>query len=239
MKKRYDQATNNIFKPACNTPVKHSIYLIRHGDVDVKPGTCYGQLDCDLSSSFDDDLLKLAEYFKFNLFAKTDGNEKVEAPFIISSPLIRCVKLAKGLKKYLDRSSQKQTKLQINDAFKEINFGQWEGESWQNIGQTQIQDWNNNLLDYTFPNGESARSFDLRIIDAWNVLQDQLAEQQTAQTVIIICHAGVIRSILCDFLQIPLQHSLSLNIDKMSLSCLNLVSTQAELSRCTGVNLSL
>ena len=239
MTKRDDQAINDTFKAAFNTPVKHSIYLIRHGDVDVKPGICYGQLDCDVSTSFENDLLKLAEYFTSKLSVKTDADEKVETPFIITSPLMRCVKLAKGLKTYLDNSAQKQTKLQINDAFKEIDFGQWEGKSWQNIGQTQIQNWNNNLLDFTFPNGESARRFDLRIIDAWNVLQDQLAEQQTAQTVIIICHAGVIRSILCDFLQIPLQHSLSLNIDKMSLSCLNLVSTQAELSRCTGVNLSL
>lgn len=247
---------NSAFSTAASTPAKYNIYLVRHGDVDIKPGTCYGQLDCAVSHSFDDDLLKLAEYFKSTLSIQVNGAEVIEAPFIISSPLTRCLKLAQGLKEYLE-SPQSVAKLQVNDAFKEIDFGLWEGESWQNIGQVQIEDWNNNLLDFTFPKGESARRFDLRIVNAWNVLLEKLASQQTnqqqnqkktsqlsiqqqiPQTIILIGHAGVIRSILCDFLQIPLQHSLSLNIDKMSISCLNIVPTQIELSRCTGVNLSL
>lgn len=250
------QTTNNLFNSAFSMPVKHNIYLVRHGDVDIKPGTCYGQLDCAVSDSFDHDLLKLVQYFKSKFSIQVNGQGVVEAPLIISSPLTRCLKLAQGLKQHLE-SVQSAAKLQVNDAFKEIDFGLWEGKSWQNIGQVQIEEWNENLLDFTFPKGESARHFDLRIVNAWNVLLEQLAlqqknqqvnlqkisqlpiQQQMPQTIIIICHAGVIRSILCDFLQIPLQYSLSLNIDKMSISCLNIVPTQIELSRCTGVNLRL
>jgi len=54
--------------------------------------------------------------------------------------------------------------------------------------------------------------------------------------VIIICHAGVIRSILSIFLQIPLQHSLTLQIDKMSVSSLMLFPNQSALSRCSAIN---
>lgn len=235
MRIKNDPTINYTFKQT----VKHHIYLVRHGDVEVESGICYGQLDCAVSNSFNTDLLKLVEYFTSKLFIQVDDNEKVGSPLIISSPLTRCFKLAEGLKFHLQHLAQLPVKLQINDAFKEIDFGLWEGDSWQNIGQAQIEEWNNNLTDFTFPKGESARSFDQRIINAWNVLLHQLAQEQTTQTVIVICHAGVIRSILCDFLQIPLQHSLSLNIDKMSISSLKLVPTQIELSRCTGININL
>ena len=133
----------------------------------------------------------------------------------------------------------------INEGFQEINFGDWEGLTWQGIGQQAIQDWSDDLLDYTFKNGESAREFDRRVIQAWDELQsklnevsqvNQLSQGAHSKSVIMICHAGVIRSILSAFLHIPLQHSLSLKIDKMSVSCIDLVPEQAELSRCVGIN---
>ncbi|WP_299667169.1 histidine phosphatase family protein [uncultured Psychromonas sp.] len=251
-------ATTNV------TTINHRIFLVRHGDVDVPSGVCYGQLDCAVTSSFNKDVQKLIDYFQTHcLFSEHKQQlqhhkeQKIDLPIIITSPLIRCAQLAEGLQTYFDNSysgtkdltskgsaskssaskgATSKNAVQINQDFKEINFGQWEGQSWQSIGQKNIEEWNNDLLDFAFPDGESARSFDRRVISAWQTLQQQLAEQTQIQQVIIICHAGVIRSILSDFLQIPLQHSLTLQIDKMSVSSLNLVSNQTTLSRCTGVN---
>jgi len=248
-------ATTNV------TTINHRIFLVRHGDVDVPSGVCYGQLDCAVTSSFNKDVQKLIDYFQTHcLFLEHhqyDKEQKVDLPIIITSPLKRCAQLAQGLQTYFDNSysgtkdltskgsaskcsaskdATSKKSVQINQDFKEINFGQWEGQSWQSIGQKNIEEWNNDLLNFTFPGGESARSFDRRVINAWHALQQQLAEQTQTQQVIIICHAGVIRSILSDFLQIPLQHSLTLQIDKMSVSSLNLVSNQTALSRCTGIN---
>ena len=241
-----------------NKPLtKHKIYLVRHGDVNVPSDMCYGQLDCAVTDSFDDDLLKLTRYVDTNVMSQLKVDE---TPLIISSPLTRCLALAEGLKLNLlstlnsgvsERSQEdvaNTIELQINEAFQEINFGDWEGLTWQDIGTQAIQNWSDNLLDYTFKNGESAREFDQRVIQAWDELQIQLSQlnqvnnltqanqEQHPKPVIIICHAGVIRSILSAFLHIPLQHSLSLKIDKMSVSSIDLVPAQIELSRCAGIN---
>lgn len=258
-------ATTNV------TTINHRIFLVRHGDVDVPSGVCYGQLDCAVTSSFNKDLQKLIDYFQTHcLFSEHPQQlrhphhkeQKLDLPIIITSPLQRCAQLSEGLQTYFDnnysgpkdltskgsaskssaskdatsKDATSKNAVQINQDFKEINFGQWEGKSWQSIGQKNIEEWNNDLLNFTFPDGESARSFDRRVINAWHALQQQLREQTQTQQVIIICHAGVIRSILSDFLQIPLQHSLTLQIDKMSVSSLNLFPNQNALSRCTGIN---
>lgn len=239
--------------------ITHHIYLVRHGDVDVASDICYGQLDCAVTQSFNADLLTLTDYFKAKLATdsetgKLKNNLTHQNPLIISSPLTRCLALAEGLlsnlnqkvSKHLQIDIEQGKKVQVNEAllqvnkdFQEINFGQWEGLTWQAIGQQPIEEWSNSLLDYTFPNGESAREFDRRVIQAWDKLQHQLSELQQSKTVIIICHAGVVRSILSAFLHIPLQHSLSLKIDRMSVSCLDVIPAQTSLSRCVGINHAL
>jgi alpha-ribazole phosphatase len=210
--------------------IKHQIYLVRHGDIEVDSGICYGQLDCAVSDSFAHDSLRLNRYFTAELATVT--NSAFKPSLIISSPLIRCTQLADNLKQHFNHHPH----LIINDAFKEINFGLWEGKSWEEIGHQSIEDWSHDLLDYTFPNGESAREFDHRVTTSWTHLMEELDNKAESQTVIIISHAGVIRSILSCFLHIPLTHSLSLTIDKMSVTCLNVVAQQNNLSRCLYIN---
>ncbi|TEW52036.1 alpha-ribazole phosphatase family protein [Psychromonas algicola] len=221
-----------------NTLITHQIYLVRHGEVNVPVGVCYGQLNCEVSAGFEAEQARLIDYF-----TNTSQLESLaySSPIIISSPLKRCVQLAQTLNQALESQADPtlQAQLHCNDAFKEINFGDWEGQSWQNIGQDKIESWNNDLIDYTFPNGESARSFDARVINAWDELKAQLARETSSKTIIIITHAGVIRSILSHFLHIPLQHSLLLNIDKLSISHLNLYPQFETLSRCMFVNKKL
>jgi len=221
-----------------NTLITHQIYLVRHGEVNVPVGVCYGQLNCEVSAGFEAEQARLIDYF-----TNTSQLESMahSSPIIISSPLKRCVQLAQTLNQALESQADPtlQAQLHCNDAFKEINFGDWEGQSWQNIGQYKIESWNNDLIDYTFPNGESARSFDARVINAWDELKAQLARETSSKTIIIITHAGVIRSILSHFLHIPLQHSLLLNIDKLSISHLNLYPQFETLSRCMFVNKKL
>jgi len=256
---------SNSTSTSSATIINHRIFLVRHGDVDLPSGVCYGQLDCAVTSSFSKDVQKLINYFQTHcLFPEQQQypqelpyQQELDSPIIITSPLKRCAQLAEGLQAYFDNkysgskdavskdltskaSSPKnipsKSPVQINQAFKEINFGQWEGLNWQSIGQEKIEEWNNDLLDFTFPDGESASGFDLRVVNAWQILQQQLAQQTKNQQIIIICHAGVIRSILSNFLQIPLQHSLTLQIDKMSVSSLKLFPNQSALSRCIGIN---
>jgi len=230
----------------------HRIYLVRHGDVAVPANICYGQLDCAVSSLFEAEQARLIHYFLNvlgNTSFATDTTSTTAtastttsttnttsatsiAPWIISSPLTRCARLATGL----NHALSVQAPITTFDAFKEINFGEWEGKTWQNIGEKALTDWGDNLLDYRFPKGESTREFDHRVIQGWQHVMTQLQASKTPQTCVVIAHAGVIRSILSHFLHMPLQHSLLLKIDKMSVSQLEVVCDKPALSRCVSMN---
>ncbi|TEW55577.1 hypothetical protein E2R68_04095 [Psychromonas sp. RZ22] len=216
-------------------PTTHQLYLIRHGDVDLHPDICYGQLDCTIHGSFTKDISKLSHYIDKQILPSLSN---FDTPLIISSPLIRCQQLAQGLQAHLKQQNQK-VQLQAIEAFKEINFGQWEGLSWQEIGQDQIECWQEQVFDYVFPEGESAADFHQRVNTAWQQLLTTLNQHKKPQTIILVLHAGVIRSILTEFLHMPLQHSLSLKVDKMSVSHLAIVPSQLALSRCMSINLSI
>ncbi|MGJ8581564.1 MAG: alpha-ribazole phosphatase family protein [Psychromonas sp.] len=209
-----------------NFPIAHNIYLIRHGEVGVASDICYGQLDCALTESYQSDLNRLCDYFQRHQIAKADYR-------IISSPLTRCLSLASGLQQWLKPLA---IPLTIESNFQEIHFGGWEGKTWQVIGKQAIDDWNDNLLDFQFPEGESTRQFDQRVLKAWDHLTEQLSEATEVQNIVLISHAGVIRSILAHFLKMPLAHALTLKIDKLSVSTLRVVAQQNQLSQCTAIN---
>ena len=211
----------------------HRVYLVRHGEVAVPADTCYGQLDCALSAQFDTEKIRLINYFRkqLNTFPASTPITNTST-WIISSPLTRCTRLATALSKALDIQAPIT---QYND-FQEINFGEWEGHTWQSIGEEALTSWGDNLLDYRFPSGETAREFDQRVIQGWQLLNAQLSATKEATTCIVVAHAGVIRSILSHFLHLPLQHSLLLKVDKLSVSELDLVLNNPLLSRCVGLN---
>jgi len=212
--------TNNNF------PIAHNIYLVRHGAVNLASDICYGQLDCEPTESYAQDVQSLVDYFQ----SKPSATEHMQ---IISSPLIRCLDLARGLQQYLQPT---YISLKTENAFQEINFGDWEGKTWQSIGKQSIEDWSADLLDYQFINGESARQFDQRVITAWIQFNEALCLAKQTQNIVLITHAGVIRSILSHFLKIPLDHALTLKIDKLSVSTLRVVPQQNQLSQCTAIN---
>jgi len=212
--------TNNHF------PIAHNIYLVRHSAVNLASDICYGQLDCELTESYAQDIKSLVDYFQ----SKPSATEHMQ---IISSPLIRCLDLARGLQQHLQPTF---IPLEMENAFQEINFGDWEGKTWQSIGKQAIEDWSADLLDYQFINGESARQFDQRVITAWIQLNEALCLAKQTQNIVLITHAGVIRSILSHFLKIPLDHALTLKIDKLSVSTLRVVPQQNQLSQCTAIN---
>jgi len=211
-------STNN------NTLLQHQVYLIRHGEVAISPDICYGQLDCDLTDSFENDVIALSDFIR--------RHQITGQSMIISSPLTRCLKLSRAAQKQVDEPLE----LKVNNDFQEINFGTWEGLTWDQIGKECLDEWSQNLLDFTFPEGESARTFDARVINAWKLLNEQLRQFTTKKVIFIVAHAGVIRSILSHFLHIPLAHALTLKIDKISVSQLQVVPNQPALSRCAGIN---
>ena len=87
--------------------------LIRHTSVDVAPGTCYGQTDVPVRSTFAEE----AELTRQTLCGKTFDK-------VYMSPLSRCVKLA-AYCGYGD--AERDARLM------ELNFGEWEMRKFNEI----------------------------------------------------------------------------------------------------------
>ena len=110
------------------------LYLIRHPRPAVAPGICYGQTDLGLAESASAVAERLRPLLPqdFALYA---------------SPLARARLLAEAL-----------GTPQLDPRLKEIHFGDWEGRSFDDIGQAALDAWAAEPLDFAPPGGESPRS---------------------------------------------------------------------------------
>lgn len=186
--------------------------LVRHLKPKVEAGICYGQSDLPAAEVPDSAWQELMA-FRSDL-------PLLSSP-LLSSPLQRARTLADHLSALQSKSSEALAPIAdasalIADAsapisedsrWQEIDFGLWEGQSWANIGQDAIEQWQQNLLDFQFPNGESAYQMQQRVILAWC---DWLRQERGG---ILVSHLGVIRMLLGEVLQIPFQQQLLLQLD--------------------------
>ncbi|MCP4320400.1 MAG: alpha-ribazole phosphatase [Psychromonas sp.] len=193
------------------------IYLVRHSEPLIEVGTCYGQLDCGLTEAYPKQLSKVSTYFK---------DKSITA--IYSSPLQRCALLAEDLAKQHIKDT-----VVYNELLKEINFGDWEGVKWDDIPRNKIDEWNSNRLNFQFPNGETPSQFHSRTIQFWGEFIKTAKNLTGPQKIVLVTHAGVIRSILSYCLHIPFEFSTQLRIDYATVSKLQL---QQHVVECHFIN---
>jgi alpha-ribazole phosphatase len=156
------------------------IYLIRHTETICEKGICYGQSDLNIAEPFDE------------IFGKIISELPSKA-MIFSSPLKRCSILAKHIQENVNTISYQE-----DDRLKEMNFGDWELKSWDEIPPEQLNPWMEDFVNIKVSNGESFVELHERVGDFLNEIS--LLENP----IIIVSHAGVIRSILCHQTETPL-----------------------------------
>jgi broad specificity phosphatase PhoE len=127
---------------------------------------------------------------------------------IISSPLSRCLAFAKEF------SQQTDIPLLIEPHFQEIHFGDWEGKKAEQISAAALTRFYQQPSLYPPPNGENWTAFQQRIASAWQ----QVLKNQRGKTVLIITHAGVIRTLFCWLLKIPVANSFAIQVEHASLT---------------------
>jgi len=142
------------------------LILIRHTRLAIEKGTCYGQSEVPVSSTFEKEKNQILKNI-----TSLDAH-------IISSPLKRCTKLANCISK----------KYQIDNRIMELNFGNWEMQKWDEIKDVELDIWMNNYIEHRCPNGESLLDMKDRVQQFYNELK-----LQNHKKVIIITHGGVIR----------------------------------------------
>lgn len=163
------------------------IYLIRHTIPDIEKGICYGQLDIDVTSSFEDEATKITNA----IATETDT-------IIYSSPLKRCTKLASKFSKNII----------IDERLMELNFGDWENHKWKNIPKPELDVWMNNFVNVKIPNGEAYTDLFKRATEVFYEITSN-----NSNKIIIITHGGVIRSIIANINKIPLNKSFDFKIE--------------------------
>ncbi len=146
------------------------VYCIRHTKVDSNKGICYGQTDIGLANSYPNEKRIVCE----KLY-------DIQFDEVFCSPLSRCRILAEDL--------FPQQKLIFDERLKELNFGDWEMKSWDDIYNTNAgKNWMDNYLEIPCEGGESYIDFRKRV-EAFILDLKKIRQKQVA----IITHGGVIR----------------------------------------------
>lgn len=153
------------------------LWLLRHAQPLVAPGTCYGRTDMAADPTA--------------TLAAAQGIASHLPPdlHIVCSPLRRCQALGAAVQALLPHLSM------TTDAdLAEMDFGRWEGRLWAELGAQALDEWTQDFADHRpGGTGESVRLFMGRIAVAlarwrqWSTLRQQ--------PVLWIAHAGVERAV--------------------------------------------
>ncbi|ARV13896.1 alpha-ribazole phosphatase [Polaribacter sp. SA4-12] len=163
------------------------IILIRHTTPKIAKGICYGQADLDITDTFLEEIKPIIKEVSVN-------NDEI---IYYSSPLKRCKKLAEKL----------SNKVIFDDRLKELDFGDWELQNWNDINKEELDHWMNNFVKVATTNGESYLDLHARTTD---FLLD--IAKQKHKKVVIITHAGVIRSLYSFIKKTSLEKSFDLKL---------------------------
>lgn len=164
------------------------IYLVRHGEsVANTKGIYQGQTyNTPLSAVGEKQAEALAKYF-----------ENIDIDKILASPLIRTKETAQKV------ANRKHLKVFNTPEIIETNHGQWEGvekrmieKRWPNLYQL----WLNKPGEVGFPEGETFRETEKRVLDWWNNLVNKNGNR------LVVTHDNIIRIIVADVLGIDLNN---------------------------------
>lgn len=144
------------------------LHLVRHPKPVVPPGVCYGRLDVPAEG-----VEAAAERLRTLLPAGLP---------VWSSPLDRCRRLAECL----------HPQPVIDERLAEIDFGEWEGKTWEEIGVVPLDAWAADVAGFVPPGGESAAALQARALAF-------VAELGGGEAV-LVTHAGVKRVLLAHWL---------------------------------------
>lgn len=143
------------------------ITFVRHTSVDVDKGICYGQTDVPLRPSAPEEGEKVRDFLRGKPFDA-----------VYTSPLSRCRWLADfcGCPDALR-----------DPRIMEINFGEWEMKSFDDIAGPEIERWYADYENVAAPGGESFREQRERV----KAFMDDL-RASGKENILVFTHGGVI-----------------------------------------------
>jgi len=181
------------------------ITLLRHGEVELGNVFC-GSTDPALSDKGWAQMQKSIE--------DEDTWDKV-----LASPLQRCSEFAESL------AAQEELEFITDERFQEIDFGDWDGISPQDILSDEpdtLNAWWKSPTRVVPPNGEAFLDFRSRVLKAFH----EIAEAHKGSNLLLVTHAGVIRVVLMHILGMQDENLFRLNVDYASISRIRLYTDE-------------
>ncbi len=188
------------------------LYLLRHGETG-KPGRYIGSMDIPLSQAGREQVRGTARLLR---------RKNIDTTF--SSPMLRCRQTCGLLE--IDCPNV------VSHLLREVDFGLWEGKSFAEIVDDDpagVDRWTSDPATFCFPGGESIAAFHSRV-SAFKKILDGSDEKR----LLLVAHGGVIRHLLCLFLELPAEKYLLFDVQPGSYSSLRIYSGGAVL---TGFNI--
>jgi alpha-ribazole phosphatase len=181
------------------------LYLLRHGPTKALPGCLLGSTDAPLSgagvsrlhSLIEPHLQQIAQWY--------------------CSPLLR----ARQTLAYLHERGCHINQPVYDERLREIDFGSWELRNFADIAaadSARVAAWQEQYMDFAFPNGESVQAFISRV----KAILDTLST--SSGSIGIVTHGGVIRTIICLALGLPPSNYLLFDVLPASLTIIELFS---------------
>lgn len=174
-----------------------NIYLVRHGELywedNIKK--CIGITDINLNEKGTKKAELIGSFLKDKNISK-----------IYTSGLKRCKKSAEIISSILN------VPYHIENELIEINMGIWENKSFDYIKVKYPKEYENrgkNLSTFKIENGETF----LECYKRSNNIFRRISEENYDNNVVIICHSGVIKSIISSIENIPLDEILSIKLE--------------------------
>lgn len=147
------------------------LWLVRHATPQVAPGLCYGALDVPAEP-------EATAEAAARLAAALPHGMRVRC-----SPRQRCRQLAAALS-----ALRPELVIEADARLAEMDFGHWEGQAWDAIGQAALDVWLADFATHAPGDGESVTAFLRRVAAAYDDARLDTASR------LWITHAGVIRA---------------------------------------------
>ncbi|MFH1638958.1 MAG: alpha-ribazole phosphatase [Chloroflexota bacterium] len=195
------------------------LLMVRHGETELNSSIRYwGRSDVKLSAQG----LSQAERLRDRMVM-----ENIDA--IYSSNLVRARVTAEII------ASEHQLKVESCPEIAEINFGDLEGLTFDEIKSSYpevAKKWMVRSPEFEYPGGESREGFNQRVAGFLPRLENHGAKEN----LLIVAHSGVLRTLICQILKMPIDLRWQLRIDLASLSIMETYQSTAILTLLNDVS---
>ncbi len=194
------------------------LILMRHGETDWNStGRYLGHTDMPLSEKG----LRQAEQASSRI-------KELDPTVIYSSDLSRAIQTAETINKSL------QLPLILDNRLREINFGSWEGKSYEELSIEEkiiSNKWFKNPQEVRPSKGEHFYEFKSRIL---SFIHDVQKKDLCKKKIMVVTHGGVIRVIISHYLSMPTTKISNLVIAPASINIITLYNEDGFLHLGTG-----